>query len=116
MLKSIVAALAVVLIVLAARNLLAPAAQPPLTVAIADILRDPAAYDGKPVAFHGTVLGRVSLFGLGAYRVGAPEGDSIVVAGLATAPAIGQPTEVAGVFHMALAVGAFQAPVVIATR
>ncbi len=113
MLKSIVAALIVVLIVIGARNLLAPAAQPPLNVAIAEILRDPSAYDGKPVSFQGTVLGRVSVFGLGAYRVGGPNGDSIVVAGLATAPAIGEQAEVAGVFHMALAIGAFQAPVVV---
>ncbi|MGD1036621.1 MAG: hypothetical protein ABR878_05380 [Roseiarcus sp.] len=114
MLKSIFAVLVVVLIVVGARNLLAPAAQPPQTVAIADILRNPAAYDGKPVSFRGAVLGRASVFGVGAYRVGAPNGASILVAGLATAPAIGEQAEVTGVFHMAVAIGEFQAPVVIA--
>ncbi len=114
MLKSILVAVVVALIFLGAHDLLAPSTEPPQSVAIADLLRNPAAYDGKAVAFRGAVIGRASVFGVGAYRVGADNGDAIVVVGFATAPAIGQPTEVAGVFHMALAVGDYQAPMVIA--
>ena len=114
MLKSIFVALVVAAILFVARNVLTSSTQPAQSVAIAEILRNPAAFDGKAVSFRGAVLGRASLFGLGAYRVGAASGDAIVVVGFATAPAIGQQTEVAGVFHMALAVGDYQAPVVIA--
>ena len=86
----------------------------PTPAAIADLLRNPAAFDGKAVQLRGTVLGRASLFGVGAYRVGAPDGAALVVVGLRTAPSPGQSADVVGVFRMAFVFGDLQAPVVIA--
>jgi hypothetical protein len=86
MLKSILIVLFIALALLVERDLFAPSVEQPRSVAIADILSDPAACDGKAVAFRGTVLGRASVFGTGAYRVDAPNGASILVLGFATAP------------------------------
>jgi hypothetical protein len=87
--------------------------QVPVVLPLEQLMRDPGRYDGKVVTVRGTVLDRMSLLGAGAYRIGAPAGESVVVVGLNSAPQPGEPVTVTGMFRLAAAIGAYQAPVIL---
>lgn len=86
---------------------------PPAELALAQLMRDPGAHDGRLVRVRGVVLDRVSLLGAGGFKLGAPSGESVLVVGLGTAPQLGQPTTVTGIFRLAVAVGPHQTPVIL---
>jgi hypothetical protein len=92
-----------------------PSTDTPQQVKIADLVRDPAAFDGRLVIFRARVIDRISVMGVGGYRVDDAVGtEPIAVLGLSTAPAIGEETTVTGTFRMAAAFGSHQIAVVLA--
>ena len=86
----------------------------PVTVDLQELVRDPAPYDGKAVTVSGIVSGRVSMFGAGGYRITGADDTAVLVAGLNTAPRPGERIVVTGVFHVAVAVGPYQLPLIVA--
>lgn len=86
----------------------------PVTVELKELVRDPATYDGKAVTVSGIVSGRVSTFGAGGYRITGADDTAVLVVGLNTAPRPGERIVVTGVFHVAVAVGPYQLPLIVA--
>jgi hypothetical protein len=113
-LRALLVAVAVGSLVPLARCALEPATGPVVAVRVDELLRDPGHFDGRAVSFRATVVDRVSVLGVGAYRVASDGGDTLVVLGLRTAPRAGESTTISGTFRMAATIGALQAPVVVA--
>lgn len=114
LLRAVVIALIVAAVMQATRCAMEPPNAAAETVAVADLVRRPANYEGRKVTIRAKVVDRMSILGAGAYLVSAPEGaDTIAVLGLATAPAIGEIGSFTGTFRMAATFGSYQAAVLI---
>ena len=86
----------------------------PTSVGLEELMRNPAAYDGKPVTVRGTVVSRISVLGAGGYRITGSGDTAVLVVGLNTAPQPGEQITVTGMFRVAAAVGPFQLPLIVA--
>ncbi|MFZ5834778.1 MAG: hypothetical protein ACOY2B_05250 [Pseudomonadota bacterium] len=87
--------------------------QEPVKVAIAELTGRPEVWQGRSVTVTGTVAARFSVMGAGYLQLADAVDNAIAVAGLTAAPAPGETLTVTGVFHLGVAAGAWQLPVIM---
>lgn len=75
------------------------------TLSIADLLDDPARYDGETVRIEGRVTRGIGLLGRGAYEVDDGTGELPVVSQLGGAPREGARVGVEGIFRSVFTFG-----------
>ena len=88
---------------------------PAASVALADLLADPARFEGHRVTVTGKVADRASVLGYGGLRLIDGQGHEILILGSTTSPAPGEPFSVTGQFITAFTLGSLTLPVIATT-
>ena len=79
---------------------------------IAQLLRYPKDYDGKPVTVTGTVSGNAGILGYGGYRIRQGDSEILVISGRGI-PGLEQNVTVSGIFRQALSLNSYTYPVIV---
>ena len=82
-------------------------------VTLAQLAADPGTWDGRDIVVTAKVIDRASVLGLGGVLIGDGEGNELLAAGWTGPAAPGSDVTVRGVYHLALAFGDVQFPVVL---